>query len=520
MGKAHGSRANMGFAHEHSPSQESGGCKGGRSPPCRVVNIQSTLVTNAALIVPRAGKPDGKAESRPPPYVLNWYANPMGEGGYAESACIPFADDVDVWTAVFGTFVAFAPGRLRLVQDADTRRWRVDQSGILHHFDTGAAPAGPSTPVDDTLRRFLLSRPDVWDGAALVAPWPDDGLVADAERRLHRMSQLAVAYGMAAGARVAASLAAAEDACSAVLAAALAGDVAGAAATSRSASSPPWLATQLVCVASASSTRARARARRRRTGEDGGAASIALLAGRAVVDGASNRSVNEAVTRASKDAPAAAVVAAVVARSLMGGYVSCVRRPTVAVRALIDAMDDAAIMEAVLSMPPDSPLVACAMLEHVADLDATCAPRVSDMCGGAAHWRPRVERARSVMETVRAALDAQWRDGAQLRSVLSALADTMRRAYRRSAVLPPAPAPPPKSEPPVCCVDDAPPDMAALAACVRGGDLADVLLPVSADACVAFVKGDTSALTQGALQARHRVTSRQGGLRRSCASAS
>ena len=57
------------------------------------------------------GKTDGKAEAKaPPPYVLNWYANPMGEGGYAESACIPFADDGDAWTAVFGTFVAFAPG--------------------------------------------------------------------------------------------------------------------------------------------------------------------------------------------------------------------------------------------------------------------------------------------------------------------------------------------------------------------------------------------------------------------------
>ena len=55
------------------------------------------------------GKTEGKAEANPP-YVLNWYANPMGEGGYAESACIPFADDGDAWTAVFGTFVAFAPG--------------------------------------------------------------------------------------------------------------------------------------------------------------------------------------------------------------------------------------------------------------------------------------------------------------------------------------------------------------------------------------------------------------------------
>lgn len=90
-----------------------------------------------------------------PGYVLNWYANPVGEeGGYAAAASIPFPDDGDSWMGVFSTVMAFTPDQLRLVQDEVTHRWRVDQSAIKHN----APRTGTSTGVDETLRRFVESR--------------------------------------------------------------------------------------------------------------------------------------------------------------------------------------------------------------------------------------------------------------------------------------------------------------------------------------------------------------------------
>lgn len=48
--------------------------------------------------------------------------------------CIPFEEDGDVWLGMFGKIAAFLPDRLRMVQDASTKRWFVDQSRMKHSF--------------------------------------------------------------------------------------------------------------------------------------------------------------------------------------------------------------------------------------------------------------------------------------------------------------------------------------------------------------------------------------------------
>ena len=65
-------------------------------------------------------------------FIVNWYANPAGAGGYSTDSCIPFPEDGETWMGVFGKVASFLPGKLRMVQDTITRRWSIDQSLMLH----------------------------------------------------------------------------------------------------------------------------------------------------------------------------------------------------------------------------------------------------------------------------------------------------------------------------------------------------------------------------------------------------
>lgn len=365
----------------------------------------------------------GRAGAQPPPYVLNWYCNPVGEGGYAQSACIPFQDDGPAWLGVYGTIVLFVPTKLRLVQDKVTRQWWVNQSAILQDFDVGAALPGSSV-FDDALRRFLVARPDIHDGRSLVSQWDVTDVATDARRRGDRMAQLSAAYGMSAGSQIAFSLANAEDTCAAV---ASTGDPS---AVPRSAIEPPWLAVHILAVASAPSVKQRTR--RKHVGNDGGASSISHLMGRVLVEGASSRSVNEAATRAAADPPALVTMAQIVARSIMGGYATCMRRAPIAWRCAIGDIPYERLIAVVLGMPADTPLIASAVMEHAAALEESGSIALSKLCGGEDHWRPRVDRARLVMETLRSGFDAHPVDIADLPAILEGAADAMRRVYRRS----------------------------------------------------------------------------------------
>ena len=325
--------------------------------------------------------------SQPPAYGLNWYCNPVGAGGYAQSACIPFLDDGSVWMGIYGSIVLFVPTNLRLVQDKDSLQWWVDQSAILQDFDGGAALPGSSRGVfDDVLRRFLIARPDIHDGRSLVAPWSRSDVVGDARHRGFRVSQLSAAYGMSAGNQIAHALANAEDACSIVAAT---GDPAS---VPRSAIEPPWLAMHILSVVSAPGSKHRTR--RKKTKNDGGASSISHLLSRVILEGASPRSVNEAATRAAADPPAMTVLAQILARSLMGGYATVLRRIPAAWRAAIGVAPLERLLEIVLAMPADSPLISAAIVEHAAALEDGGSVALASLCGGSDHWRPRVDRAR------------------------------------------------------------------------------------------------------------------------------
>ena len=337
------------------------------------------------------------------------------------------------------------------------------------------------------------SRPDIWDSAALCEPWNEASIEADAEWRRLRFSQLAAAYGMSAGGAVAAALAAAEDAAAAVQRA-LAAGVSASEAVAACCESSSWLVLTMLCVASACPTRPR-----RKRVPDGGAASVALVLHRAAVEGASARAVNEAIKRAATDPPALAQLAALMRRALVGGYVSCVRRPSAATRARLATVADASLVEAVMGAARDAPIGAAAVVEHAAAMDDRSAVGLAAMCGGDARWRARVERARLVMETLRAGLDASWTEGMSLNAAVSvsSVADAVRRAHRRTA------APPGTSErsPPAAWVrleaaaGAGTPDSGLLTRLAQGEPLNLALAAVTPRAAEACLRGDCSSVT-------------------------
>ena len=298
---------------------------------------------------------------------------------------------------------------------------------------------------------------------------------------------------MSAGGAVAMGLAAAEDAAAAVLCALAAGASPSEAANDCRAVDPRWAVLTMLCVASACS----ARPRRKRT-PDGGAATLALVLSRAVVEGASARAVNEAIKRALADPPALTQLAALVRRALAGGYVSCVRRPSAATRARLAEVDDTSLLEAVMGTARDAPIGAAAMVEHAAALEERSSVGLAVMCGGEARWRARVDRARLVMETMRAGLDASWTPGMSLSAAVSAssVADAVRRAHRRTA----APSGAAERTPPAAWVrleaasGAGAPDTALLTRLAAGESLGLALAEVTPRAAEACLRGDCSAL--------------------------
>lgn len=443
---------------------------------------------------------------QPPGYALNWYANPSGgAGAYAAESCIPFAEDGDAWIGIFGSVCAFLPAKMRLTQDPTSRQWRIDQSELRHHFECDVAEAGPSTVVDDTLRRFLRSRPDVWDGAALVSPLQAEcaeELLADVRRRWARFCQLEAAYGMAAGPAVARSIAVAADTCAAIADALAQGvpPVDAIRTKPRCTCSPPGLPMHIMAAASAGGQNVRTR--RKRVVDDGGVAAAMLVVMRAAVEGGSARSVNEAITRACHDGGSTELLASILARSLMGGYESCVRRPPSVVRARVGATASAAVLAAFTGVPNDSPMAASAIVEHVAAMEDASAIRMADLCGGRNRWDARVERARLVMETLRTMLDGHWAEGASLRDTLAtaAMGDWMRRAYRKTVSG--AAAPITAQQHPwhhaeaALGADIHAEDATVLTAVAAGCTLAEAMSGLSSDAAMACIAGDISALSE------------------------
>ena len=356
--------------------------------------------------------------------------------------------------------------------------------------------------VDDTLRLFLRSRPDVWDGAALVEPLPQGSsaqLLAEVRHRKARFTQLATAYGMAAGPAVTRSLAMAEDTCAAVEEALLRGVPPDEAAATRprSAVDPPGLAAHIIAAASAAGHRMRTR--RKRAADDGGVAAVMMVVTRAMVEGGSARSVNEAMARARTDSAATAQLGAIIARALMGGYESCVRRPPLHLRTRIATASAAAVAEAVAGAVGDSPLASSALVEHIAAMEDAGTVGVAGLCGGEDRWRARVARARLVMEAFRSGAAAHWPEGAPLEAALAAppMVDLLRRAYRKTSV---GAAPPDAPPPPWLRLEEAlgealtAGDATVLAAVAAGGTLEDGvrgLAPATARACV---RGDIGSL--------------------------
>ena len=65
---------------------------------------------------------------KPQNILINWYINAVGAGEYRRECCIPL-QNTSGWSGLFGTVVMLQLNRYRWVQDSDTLRWSVDQSG-------------------------------------------------------------------------------------------------------------------------------------------------------------------------------------------------------------------------------------------------------------------------------------------------------------------------------------------------------------------------------------------------------
>ena len=325
----------------------------------------------------------------------------------------------------------------------------------------------------------------------MCAPWDESNLAADATRRKLRFGQLAAAYGMAAGGSVAASLAAAEDAADAALRALRSGASPEEAAFGTAV--PRGMVLHMLRVASSSAPRAR-----RKCATDGGIASVALVMARAAVDGASARAVNEAIRRATSDPPALAQLAQLIRRSMVGGYSSCVRRPSAATRARLTSLDDSELVEAVMGVGRDAPIGSAAMVEHAAAMEDMSVTKMASMCGGDARWDARVDRARLVMETLRGGLDTSWSADLTLQAAItgSAVADAVRRAHRRTT----APTGPNDRPAPAAWVhaeaaaSGGASDTAVLARIIAGEAPELALAGVTPRAAEACLRGDCSAL--------------------------
>lgn len=340
--------------------------------------------------------------------------------------------------------------------------------------------------VENTLHSFFKSRKDIWDGNRL---WKISGGQDETTYACERMSQLSEAYGMAAGAEVSWALASMHDRLACVCASLARGDPESVAKASVPAYMHRLYEISWILMRAASGFGARTRTRRRR-GVDGARASLDSLFSKAVIEGSSARSVSEATARAVETAEGLRVLSHTLSRALCGGFKTCARRPLPSTRARVATLGDADFHAVASSMPTDIPIMSAALVEYAAALvDDGHVPHLVELCGGAKRWALRVDRAKTLMDAVRAGLDTHWTPDAALLHILSrsSLADALRRVHRRAACVPALSNP----RPPLLQLDAA---LTAAGADAAAGEH----MPVDEEAAAAalsLVAGDASALS-------------------------
>ena len=380
-----------------------------------------------------------------PPYALNTFANPTGEGGYVESYCLPFAEDASVWQGIYGRVAALLPQRLALVQDPETRRWRVDQSAMLHEgrrFDGGTAQWAFASTFGAALCRFIERRPAIWDGHALIGQWGSCGssLRADLDYRFRRFSEFVEAYGASVGPEVTWAFARAQDLISAISVALDRGASEEEAMRARPPSEDDLPDTTTVIMHAFTVGVAPPCGGKPRVPKnaDVSRALIANIISKAAMHGGPPRTVFEASNKALADLKASSVISKLVVCSLIGGYRSCARRPPAAVRRRLIALAETEVAEAARAFPSEMPLVMMAVIEHVgAFVDRNMHAHLPDAGVRGPEWTARHERSQVFLDLVRTQLASVWREGAPLADVFSAgpLFDLIQKLQRRTQKL-------------------------------------------------------------------------------------
>lgn len=385
-----------------------------------------------------------------PPYALNTFANPTGDGGYVSAYCMPFAEDSSTWQGIYGRVAALLPQRLALVQDQETRRWRVDQSAMLHEgrrFDGGTAQWAFASTFGAALCRFMERRPAIWDGEALVGPWGScppgspPSFRSDLDYRFRRFSEFVEAYGASVGPEVTWAFARAQDLISAMCVALDGGATEEEALLVRPPSEDDLPDTTTVIMHAFTVGLAQPCGGRPR-GPKNADASRALVAGiisRAAMHGGPPRAVFEASNKALADGKASGLVSKIVLCSLIGGYRSCARRPPADIRRRLIAMTEPEVADAARAFSAEVPLVMMAVIEHVgAFVDRNMHAHLPDAGVHGPEWMARRERAHVFLDVVRSHLASAWNDGMPLADVFSAgpLFEAVQKLQRRTQKLP------------------------------------------------------------------------------------
>lgn len=385
-----------------------------------------------------------------PPYALNWFANPTGDGGYVRSYCLPFAEDGAGWNGIYGKIAALLPQRLALVQDLGTRRWRVDQSAMLHEgqrFDGDTAHGAFASTFGATLCRFVERRPAIWDGKELMGAWgacppdtPGAGLRLDLEYRAKRFAEFVEAYGVSVGPDVTRAFARAQDLISAITVALSRGLSEEEAIRARPPSEDdlPDTTTVIMHALTVGGAASCARARCLKNA-DMSRTLIASIISRAAMYGGPPRAVFETANKALADSKASSLVSKLVVCSLLGGYNACTRRPRAHVRARLIALSDGEVAKAAKAFPSDAPLVMMATIEHVAAfVERNMHTHLPDIGASGPEWIARKERAQVFFDVIRANLEDAWPEGVSLADVFSKgpLFEQMQKLQKRSQKIP------------------------------------------------------------------------------------
>lgn len=383
-----------------------------------------------------------------PPYALNCFVNPCGEGGYVPAYCLPFVEDAASWQGIYGKVAALLPQRLALVQDPDTRRWRIDQSAMLHEgrrFDGGTAQGAFASTFGAALCRFIKRRPAIWDGLELIGPWgscpPGTGSIRkDLEYRFRRFSEMVEAYGASVGPEVTWAFARAQDLISAIIVALDGGASEEEALRARPPSEDdlPDTTTMIMHAFTVGFAQPCGGRPRGPKGADAARTLIAGIISRAAMHGGPPRAVFESSNKALADQRAANLVSQLVVCSLIGGYRMCARRPPAHIRARLIALTDAEVAKAARAFPSDVPLVMMAVIEHVgAFVDRNMHAHLPDAGVRGAEWVARRERAQVFLDTVRVHLESAWAPDVPLAEVFSRgpLLEAVQKLQRRTQKL-------------------------------------------------------------------------------------